>query len=113
MEKINKFVETVNFKGLIMVGALLIGTLITGIVFAMAVTDTSVEREINAIHSSLTEIDKSLYQANVKMGVLVEEKNEVQTKIDLVANHIKVQGDKYKELTNQLNKITGSQKSVF
>lgn len=109
MKNITKFVETVNFRGLIMVGALVIGTLIMGITLALAISSNSVEREINAIHDQLVELDKDAYRANIKLGVLLESKQEIETKIGLVKNHLSSQSDKYKSLEKKLAEVTKNQ----
>lgn len=107
---IKSFVERdytkAKIMGLVSVVALLIGTIVTGVAFALSTYDNKIEARINEIHDNLTVIDKELYRSNTKLNLLIEDKKELEKKIGLVENHIKDQTSKYSGLEKELNNLT-------
>ena len=103
--------ETIrNYGKIIVLGVTAIGMLMIAVaVYAVDFGKLDKDLEINAIHDSMIELDKDQYRSKIKLETLYEQKNEIEAKIDLVENHINVQGDKYSKLKDQLQSITESQ----
>ena len=99
-----------NYGKITVLGVTAIAMIMVAVaVYAVDFGKLDKDNEINAIHDAMIELDKDQYRSKIKLETLYEALESVQSRIELVENHINIQGNKYIKLRDQLESITETQ----